>query len=99
MSCIIEIRDKAIEEMDLSQNYYEEQLVGLGDNFIEEVFTTIKYIQQFPLHFHVFHKQYRQTKINRFPFLVVYKFEEEHNIIIIISVFHTSRNPKEKLKQ
>jgi plasmid stabilization system protein ParE len=99
MKYTIEIRDKAIEEMDLSKEYYHEQRVGLGDEFIKETFSTIKYIQQFPLHFHLFDKKYRQAKIDRFPFLVVYEFEEEDNNIVVISVFHTSRNPKEKLKK
>lgn len=93
---VIEIRDKAIEEMDLSCQYYEEQLTGLGNEFIQEVFSKIRYIQEFPLHYQVFDKQYRKTKIGRFPFLIVYEFEQETKTVIIISVFHTSRNPKEK---
>lgn len=98
MNYTIEIRDKAIEETDLSKEYYNEQRSGIGDEFIKETFSTIKYIQQFPLHFHIFNKKYRQAKIDRFPFLVVYEFEEEENNIVVISVFHTSRNPKKKLK-
>lgn len=99
MNTIVEIRDKAIEEMDLSHDYYEEKRIGLGDEFVEEIFETIKYIQRFPLHFNMFDKEYRQAKINRFPFLIVYEFEKEDNIVVIISVFHASRNPENKIKE
>ena len=97
MSNHLEIRDKALEEIDESYGYYEEQKTGLGDNFTKDVFKTIRYIQNFPLHFSIFNKNYRQVKTEKFSFLVVYEFEEITNTIIIISVFHTSRNPKKKL--
>lgn len=98
MNIIVEIRDKAIEEMDLSHGYYEEKRTGLGNEFVEEVFETIEYIQKFPLHFHVFDKQYRQARINRFPFLIVYEFVKENNTVVIISVFHGNRNPENKFE-
>ena len=41
MSYHLEIRDKALEEIDESYGYYEEQKTGLGDNFTKDVFKTI----------------------------------------------------------
>lgn len=99
MNYLLEIRDKALEEINESYEYYEEQQIGLGDYFTSDVYKTIRYIQKFPLHFNKFIKNYRQAKTDKFPFLVVYEIEEENEVIIIISIFHTSRNPKKKLKE
>lgn len=98
MNYLLEIRDKALEEIDESYEYYEEQKIGLGDYFTSDVFKTIRYIQKFPLHFNTFNKNYRQAKTEKFSFLVVNELEEENGIIIIVSIFHTSRNPEKKLK-
>lgn len=85
--------------MDVSRHHYELQLFGLGDRFVEGVFKKIRYIQKHPLHYQVFEKQYRRAQTDIFPFLIVYEFEEETKTIIIISVFHTSRNPKGKFEK
>ncbi len=97
MNYLLSIRDKAINELEESYNYYEEQQVGLGENFADEVFNEISYIQEHPLHFRKFIKNYRQLKVNRFPFLIVYELIESKNEVVVVSVFHTSRNPKEKI--
>lgn len=97
MSITLEISNKAVAEMDLSYNYYEEIQLGLGNKFITEVFNTIRYINKFPLHFRIFKNKFRQTKVHKFPFLVVYVYEQSLNKVIIISVFHTKRNEIHKV--
>jgi plasmid stabilization system protein ParE len=99
MNYLLSIRDKAINEIEESYKYYEEQQVGLGENFVSEVFNEISYIQEHPLHFRKVIKNYRQLKVNRFPFLIVYELIESENEVVVVSVFHTSRNPKEKNKK
>ena len=39
-----------------------------------------------------FLKKFRFTRVNNFPFLVVYKIKND--LVVINAVFHTSRNPK-----
>lgn len=99
MNYLLSIRDKAIAEIETSYKYYEEQKIGLGNEFVEAVFNEINYIQEQPLHFRKFIKNYRQLKIKRFPFLIVYEVVKNKNEIVILSVFHTSRNPKGKIKK
>jgi len=35
-------------------------------------------------------------KINDFPYLIVYKLYPGKNFVLVISIFHTSRNPRKK---
>ena len=46
MKYTIEIRDKAIEEMDLSKEYYHEKRVGLGDEFIKKTSIALSSFRQ-----------------------------------------------------
>ena len=74
---------------------YEEKQDGLGDRFKEDLAKKIKAIAENPLHYPRKGK-YREAQADVFPFLIVFKFDKKANMIYIISVFHTSRNPKKK---
>jgi len=41
-------------------------------------------------------KGFRETKINVFPYLIIYRIQKRKKIVAISSIFHTSRNPKKK---
>ncbi|MBL0287878.1 MAG: type II toxin-antitoxin system RelE/ParE family toxin [Bacteroidetes bacterium] len=47
-----------------------------------------------PKHYRCVAKEYRQTKVNIFPYVIIY--ELINNKIVIFRIFHTSRNPKHK---
>lgn len=89
-------RERAINEIQESFDYYENENFGLGDRFKSQLKKELDYILENPKHFKIVRKSFRQTMMSVFPFLIIYKISEEN--IIIYSVFHTSRNPKEKLK-
>ena len=87
---------KAQKEISVSWNWYEDRLQGLGDRFVKEVTNEIFKIQQRPKINSIRYKNYRQKTMETFPFLIIYRINERLKIIRIISVFHTSRNPKAK---
>jgi len=88
-------RERAIKEIQESFDYYEEEKIGLGDRFKSQLKKEIDYILVNPKHFKVVRKSFRQAVVNLFPFLIIYKISKEN--IVIYSIFHTSRNPKEKI--
>lgn len=75
--------------------WYEEQQSGLGDRFIAEVQRKINFLARNPLHYPV-KGRHRQAKVEVFPYLVIYAFEGNKDVIKITSVFHTSRHPQQK---
>ena len=88
---------KAQKEILKAWEWYEEAKEGLGDRFIEDLHRKIKLVQENPLHYPIKGK-YREAQTDKFPYLIVYKIDIKNNMIVITSVFHTSRHPKQKLK-
>jgi plasmid stabilization system protein ParE len=81
-------------ESDLNQAYhwYEEKRQGLGEDFFLSVDAAFASIHRQPESYQKVYKQARKSLIRRFPYVVLYTFEND--IIAIIGVFHVKRNPK-----
>ena len=92
MSYRIEIREEADAEIFDAYHWYEQQLTGLGQRFINELEIVLEKITSNPLHYKIATSIYRQAAIKSFPFVVY--FEVNDNAIIVYSVFHTKRKPK-----
>lgn len=89
----LQVLRKAREDMQKTANWYDEQQPGVGDRFLREVISTFRLIEAEPLHYQErFSKKFRYANVHVFPFVVVFKIKKE--LVVINSVFHTSRNPK-----
>ncbi len=82
---------EAKAEFDEAADWYEARQRRLGRDFIGKVREVIKRITSQPRLFATVYGQIRQTLIERFPYSVLY--QEDNHEIIVIAVFHTSRNP------
>jgi plasmid stabilization system protein ParE len=89
---------RATKEFIDSWYWYEQHQVGLGNKFEVAVYNKLEEIQQNPERYPKKRVSYRETKIKKFPFLIIYKFYKEETLITVFSIFHTSRNPKLKYK-
>jgi len=87
---------KAEAEVAKSWEWYEERQQGLGDRFVREVLSKVKLIEQHPERYPLRYKTYRETPVSVFPFLIIYRINKKRKIVRIVSVFHTSLNPKRK---
>jgi plasmid stabilization system protein ParE len=74
-------------------DHYQLELEGLEHRFLTAIENQVDFIAKYPLAFPVKYKNYRQARISKtFPFVIIYAIED--STVLIISVFHTSRNPK-----
>jgi plasmid stabilization system protein ParE len=74
-------------------DWYQQKNEKLGHQFMTEVENQIGFILNYPLTSPIKHKTYRQARVaKRFPFSIIYTILNQE--ILIISVFHASRNPK-----
>lgn len=89
----------ADEELIESAKWYNEQSEGLGERFIAAVAEKLRLIKEYPERYPIKKRNFRETPIKVFPFLIVYKFYKEESLIIINSIFHTSRKPSKKYKR
>ena len=75
--------------------WYDDQRVGLGDRFIDEVEEAINLLLEFPAAGPEFDPRsgqdaLRQFSLRSFPYVLVYAPEEP---LLILAVAHTSRMP------
>ncbi len=86
------IRPEAEAELAAAFDWYEEQLRGLGSEFLISVDATVHAIVRNPRQFAKIHKDVRRALLHRFPYGVFFLVEDTR--IIIIAFFHAKRNPK-----
>jgi len=78
----LQLRDYATRELEEAYAWYEE----------------LKKITNNPQHYKKTYKNYQEALVDRFPFLIVYTVVEPVKEILVIAIFHTSRNPKIKYR-
>ncbi len=96
MAYSIEIRPLAATEIIEAYDWYEEQRLGLGDEFLEDLDHFYDTLQTNPLTFSYYDKPVRDGKLNRFPYTIAY--EVIGNIIVIYSIFMVKQHPSKKRK-
>ncbi|MBZ4188647.1 type II toxin-antitoxin system RelE/ParE family toxin [Niabella beijingensis] len=91
-----EYSNRARREFIEAWAWYEKQQAQLGDRFEKEIFQKVKQLEEAPKRYPKRYRLYRETAIDVFPYLIIYRLDEKSNRLIIVSVFHTSRNPAKK---
>ncbi len=84
----------AFKDIQLAKEWYEIQLKGLGTRYTNQVKKQINSLKKSPPIFSIKYNEVRCIKIEKFPFLIHYKLNEELKTITVFAVFHTSRNPE-----
>ena len=82
----------AREEVSDAYLYYENQKLGLGDNFLENLDDIFNLILDNPNLYPKDFEEVRKALLKKFPFTIYYEIVEEQ--IFVYSVFHQSRNPE-----
>lgn len=89
----VHLRPEAETDVEEAAIWYEKQREGLGGEFLDEVLIACKRISENPNICPVVHKRTRRAIINRFPFGIYFRIEE--NSIVVVAVIHGSRHPKQ----
>jgi len=88
----LRFRLEAESEIDEAAVWYESQAPGLGEKFLIAVDEAIDAILRNPRAFSEVDHGTRRFPMRRFPYGVVY--QERRDQILIISCFHSHRDPK-----
>lgn len=86
------ILSEAEEDVAQAFIWYEEQELGLGEEFLRCLDACIQFIRRNPEMYQVVHESYRRAVVRRFPYVVFY--EHLDTTIIVYAVFHSSQDPK-----
>ena len=93
MSRSIVFRRAARSEYARSIKWYDNRRPGLGGEFEAEVSAVLSTIADQPDRYPIADGDVRVAPVHRFPFAVYYRIRSRW--IVVISVFHQSRDPEE----
>ncbi|MFD2035642.1 type II toxin-antitoxin system RelE/ParE family toxin [Belliella marina] len=74
--------------------WYDGQKRGLGRKFYIHLKSKVNYIQNYPYHCQLVHRDIRNVLVDKFPFQISFIIEEFKKVVVIVAVTHTRRNPK-----
>ena len=87
----VEFLEEAQHELDEAIEYYDNEVEGLGQIFLDEVLSTIERFTKFPNAWHPLTESTRRCQTRRFPYGLIYA--KLQGIILIISVSNLHRKP------
>jgi toxin ParE1/3/4 len=92
MAYRLRVSARAVREIGEAYEWYEEQLQGLGAEFIDALDAQIRVIAQTPLLFTEIRRGIRRTLLSHFPYGVFYA--SKGDVVSVLAVVHTARNPR-----
>jgi toxin ParE1/3/4 len=72
--------------------FYDARRDGLGLEFLARVRSMLQKIAENPRLYPVFYRDTRKALLDRFPFLILCRFDDEK--VQVIGVMHASRDPR-----
>jgi len=92
MAYRLTVSNRAVREIGEAYEWYEEQLHGLGAEFIDALDAQLQLITQTPLLFSEIRRGIRRTLLSHFPYGVFYA--SKGDVVSVLAVVHTARNPR-----
>jgi len=83
---------RARAELIDAQDWYENEVPGLGRRFLAAVEAVIELMSANPRQFPAIHKSIRRALLRRFPYALMFVIEA-HESLTVIACFHGSRDP------
>jgi len=87
---ISELASQDLKEIGL---WYNEKVNGLGKRFTKEVRAKINFLIKHPLSCEIRYNEVRIALLKDFPYTIHYYYDSTDNILLVLGVYHTSRNP------
>jgi plasmid stabilization system protein ParE len=92
MNYVLVFRQEIGEELKEIYTWYENQKLGLGDDFLGCVDHTLERICQMPESYPIVYRDIRRAMVRRFPYAVFYRVISSR--IIVTAIFHGRRVPQ-----
>jgi mRNA-degrading endonuclease RelE of RelBE toxin-antitoxin system len=99
MSYHIELHPGALEELEDSYQWYEERSEGLGVRFMASINKRLNEIAHHPERFAKKKGNYREVRIEVFPYVIIYEVLKKRRIVFVSYIFHAKRNTRLKYKR
>ena len=97
MKYFLEFKEEFKQNIVDAPVWYRDKAGGLDIRFLNAIEGTVKRIQNSPNAGIKIYKNYRQPSVKKFPYVIVYEIILDS--VIFYQAFHTSQNPKKKIKR
>lgn len=97
MSYKVVVKEEAFKDAVEATDWYDKKQIGLGERFWENTWSNLKYLEQYPLSHQFKYKENRELLIKDFPYVIVYRVE--NNTVIILAVASCKQHPSKKRKR
>lgn len=77
--------------------WYENQVSGLGEDFILEFENLLKYVSEHPMGFRIAFSKFRQGMMKRFPYVIA--FEIKDDLILVSTLTHAKQHPQKRIRK
>lgn len=88
----IELSDEAEVDIDKSYDFYFQESLKVANTFFKQINLSFENIKHNPESFPIAHKDVRKFVVKKFPFVIYYRITDA--LILVVAIFHTSRNPE-----
>lgn len=68
----------------------------VSENFVQQVKYKVNKICHSLFRYSKIYKHFRETPLRKYPYLLVYFFDEDKKLVVVTSVFHHKRNLRKK---
>lgn len=89
------IKPRAVLMQQEAYIWYEQQQPGLGEKFLGELEDKYQKISNNPRAYGKRNESYRHIVLRKFPYVIVFRIIKK--TVVIYAVFHTSRNPQDRI--
>lgn len=98
---IYKIVNRSLVKSDIlnAVDFYKEINPKLAHQFLLRVEEATNYIEINPFLFQIKYNQVRTLLLKQFPYQIHYIIDEERNIVVILAIIHSYRNPKDFTKR
>src|SRR5688572_24096677 len=97
MSKPVRVEPEAQADIEEARDWYDGQRPGLGNDLLLCIEASLEAIGDRPKSFPKIHKRARRALVRRFPYRIV--FVELKDVIAVIGVIHTRRDPGASLSR
>jgi plasmid stabilization system protein ParE len=93
MNASFVVRPEAEIDMAIAKSWYDEQRMGLGDEFLTALEETFERIRDWPDGYAIEYRNVRAAPLHRFPYIIFYRLLSQS--IQVLAVMHARRDSRE----
>jgi hypothetical protein len=94
MKFVVEYNPEFFNDLVQAVDWYNDKQNGLGKRFFNQVRKQMAKLSMSALLFPVKYDNIRCVRIQKFPYLVHYRVNEQTSTVRVEALFHTHRNPE-----